>query len=225
MVKQFEKFSSCLSKTCLIKCAQLTPVNDLFTDLKPRKDFYEMTKRVAVNPTNYVKTPSSFIKLGLGGHVPRILLHQGRTDGNGSHHDWFNREGHGIGTYHYHHRMPAHLHPDGKCPYDSLEASITNPYTGKRINLGRAYYYEDEPYYSLNLVAKALTARDTMGASLSLLPILPPYFDSGGSFNACNKGESTHPNGTLGERFSFTYPTLPYEIIHSLMPMEITEGR
>lgn len=51
---------------------------------------------------------------------------------------------------------------------------------------------------------------DTMGASLSLIPILQPWFSAGGSFSACNRGESAGPTlNTLGERFSFIYPTWP----------------
>ena len=44
-----------------------------------------------------------------------IYAHPGRTDGNGGHHDYKNQSG--LGSYHYHHGMPAHLHPGGVCPY------------------------------------------------------------------------------------------------------------
>ena len=47
--------------------------------------------------------------------------HPGRTDSSGGHHDYNNRSG--LGSYHYHHGMPAHLHPNGVCPYDSASSS------------------------------------------------------------------------------------------------------
>ncbi|MCI9127660.1 MAG: Ig domain-containing protein [Eubacterium sp.] len=43
------------------------------------------------------------------------FAHSGRTDSNGGHHDYKNKSG--LGSYHYHHGMEAHLHPGGVCPY------------------------------------------------------------------------------------------------------------
>lgn len=44
--------------------------------------------------------------------------HSGRTDANGGHKD--NKNKSGLGSYHYHcGGHPAHLHPDGVCPYDT----------------------------------------------------------------------------------------------------------
>lgn len=43
--------------------------------------------------------------------------HSGRTDSSGGHHDYKNKSG--LGSYHYHHGYPAHLHPGGVCPYTS----------------------------------------------------------------------------------------------------------
>ena len=40
-----------------------------------------------------------------------VFGHPGRTDSHGGHYD------HNTGTYHYHHGKPAHLHPNGICPY------------------------------------------------------------------------------------------------------------
>lgn len=48
--------------------------------------------------------------------------HSGRTDASGGHHDYKNKSG--LGSYHYHHGYPAHLHPDGFCPYDSAAADL-----------------------------------------------------------------------------------------------------
>ncbi len=51
--------------------------------------------------------------------------HSGRTDSSGGHRD--NKNKSGLGSYHYHcGGHPAHLHPNGVCPYDStaLSASV-----------------------------------------------------------------------------------------------------
>lgn len=45
-----------------------------------------------------------------------VYAHPGRTDSSGGHHDYKNQSG--LGSYHYHHGMGAHLHPGGVCPYD-----------------------------------------------------------------------------------------------------------
>ena len=42
--------------------------------------------------------------------------HSGRTDASGGHRD--NKNASGLGSYHYHcGGHPAHLHPNGVCPY------------------------------------------------------------------------------------------------------------
>lgn len=43
--------------------------------------------------------------------------HGGRTDSNGGHRDTKNASG--LGSYHYHHGYPAHLHTNGICPYEN----------------------------------------------------------------------------------------------------------
>lgn len=57
------------------------------------------------------------------------FAHSGRTDSSGGHHDYNNKSG--LGSYHYHHGMGPHLHPDGICPYSShvptASSSINKP--------------------------------------------------------------------------------------------------
>lgn len=56
--------------------------------------------------------------------VPPISIeaHGGRTDSNGGHKD--NKNKSGLGSYHYHcGGNPAHLHPDGICPYANTPTS------------------------------------------------------------------------------------------------------
>ena len=52
----------------------------------------------------------------------QVMAHSGRTDANGGHKDNQNKSG--LGGYHYHcGGHPAHLHPDGVCPYNSTTTS------------------------------------------------------------------------------------------------------
>lgn len=54
--------------------------------------------------------------------------HSGRTDANGGHHDYKNKSG--LGSYHYHHGYPAHLHPNGVCPYSGGSAGSSSGGSG-----------------------------------------------------------------------------------------------
>ena len=65
------------------------------------------------------------LSLSLGA-VP-AYAHSGRTDAAGGHHDYNNVSG--LGSYHYHHGYPAHLHPSGVCPYETTSATATVPKT------------------------------------------------------------------------------------------------
>ncbi|MDO5425560.1 MAG: Ig-like domain-containing protein [Eubacteriales bacterium] len=53
--------------------------------------------------------------------LPAVVeAHSGRTDAYGGHHDYKNVSG--LGYYHYHcGGNPAHLHPNGVCPYADTE--------------------------------------------------------------------------------------------------------
>lgn len=61
--------------------------------------------------------------------------HGGRTDANGGHHD--NKNVSGLGSYHYHHGYPAHLHPNGVCPYEteSSTSSLSTATTAKSTEM------------------------------------------------------------------------------------------
>lgn len=53
------------------------------------------------------------------------LAHSGRTDSSGGHRD--NKNVSGLGSYHYHHGYPAHLHPNGVCPYAATSTPAAAP--------------------------------------------------------------------------------------------------
>lgn len=62
---------------------------------------------------------------GAAGFTVTAEAHSGRTDAYGGHRD--NRNASGLGYYHYHcGGHPAHLHPNGSCPY-SAPATVTRP--------------------------------------------------------------------------------------------------
>lgn len=50
--------------------------------------------------------------------------HSGRTDSQGGHHDYKNKSG--LGSYHFHHGYPAHLHDGGVCPYGGTDISSSS---------------------------------------------------------------------------------------------------
>ena len=60
--------------------------------------------------------------------------HSGRTDKYGGHKD--NKTKSGLGSYHYHcGGHPAHLHPNGLCPYDSSSSYDTSSSTSSNSSL------------------------------------------------------------------------------------------
>ena len=60
-----------------------------------------------------------------------LSAHSGRTDSMGGHHDYQNVSG--LGSYHYHcGGLPAHLHENGVCPYDS--SSQVSSSTTKKVS-------------------------------------------------------------------------------------------
>ena len=68
----------------------------------------------------------------------QVMAHSGRTDANGGHKDNQNKSG--LGSYHYHcGGHPAHLHPDGVCPYSSAATSSqTQPKAKDTIKINNA---------------------------------------------------------------------------------------
>lgn len=66
------------------------------------------------------------------------FAHSGRTDANGGHKD--NKNVSGLGSYHYHHGIEAHLHPGGVCPY-SDDSSNSN---SSANSVAQEKAYEDQ---------------------------------------------------------------------------------
>lgn len=75
----------------------------------------KMWKRLALFLTAFLILGCAESKYG--NNIIIAQAHSGRTDSQGGHHD--NKNKSGLGSYHYHHGYPAHLHPGGVCPYDN----------------------------------------------------------------------------------------------------------
>lgn len=56
-------------------------------------------------------------------NIATASAHSGRTDSNGGHRDVNNVSG--LGSYHFHHGLGPHLHPNGICPYANNSSKTT----------------------------------------------------------------------------------------------------
>lgn len=92
----------------------------------------------------------SFISVQIPDASITVSAHSGRTDSHGGHHDYKNVSG--LGSYHYHHGYPAHLHENGVCPYDNpqpVDTEITIPEASPAITETPDTGAADSPVISL----------------------------------------------------------------------------
>lgn len=81
--------------------------------------------------------------ISISTNTTAAFAHPGRTDSNGGHRD--NNNVSGLGSYHYHHGMEAHLHPNGVCPYgnsstsSSSNSNSSNASSSSSTNESQAY--------------------------------------------------------------------------------------
>lgn len=103
-----------------------------------------------------------------------IYAHPGRTDANGGHHDYKNKSG--LGPYHYHcGGYPAHLHPNGVCPYkSSSSSSSSSSYTSNKTatvaenpNRNNIYLMHTMPQMTVGESFTAEAVSNNSSASLS----------------------------------------------------------
>ena len=82
---------------------------------------------------------------GISGNlVIEAEAHQGRTDKYGGHHDYNNVSG--LGSYHYHcGSYPAHLHPNGVCPYKSGSSNRSSGSSGDSSSKDQSSSREQTP--------------------------------------------------------------------------------
>ena len=202
----------------LLNYANFTPKQGVLAQLKikiPKLGFVRTLKSSLrdthsssiILPTVYLPAPDPNTNplIHDGQKNPHILFHSGRTDQDGGHRDLLNRSG--LGRYHFHHGQPPHM-PCCRQRPPERETFIVNPYTGRQIALGKPYIFERQAYFSLNLVAKALSEQDTVGVT-----IFADHFDDmdgmDGGFFACNRGLSDAESFMglrLGEFFLIVFP-------------------
>lgn len=98
------------------------------------------------------------------------FAHSGRTDSQGGHRD--NKNKSGLGSYHYHHGYPAHLHDGGVCPYSSGNTSSGNASssnTGSQNNSSQSSLYtKPSPSISITNYPETLNVGDTSGIEYSI---------------------------------------------------------
>lgn len=108
------------------------------------------------------------------------MAHSGRTDSSGGHHDYKNKSG--LGSYHYHHGCPPHLHPNGVCPYAPKDKITVSGYDSTMcigdnqsfeydIESTNSYVYpsitsSDDNVVSVN--GKSLTAKKAGNATITI---------------------------------------------------------
>ena len=98
-----------------------------------------------------------------------VYAHPGKTDANGGHHDYKNKSG--LGSYRYHcGGYPAHLHPNGVCPYKS--SSSSNSYTttttvAENPNKNNVYLMHTMPQMTVGESFTASAVSNNSSASLS----------------------------------------------------------
>ena len=176
---------------------------------------HQQTSRPHKNRDKFeVSVEKGIVKMPLTNHTSRFphldldcdgsyvqkRFHSGRTDSAYGHHVFTNptnNRGEALGTYHFHYTQGPHI-PCCRTGTNQQAASIINPYTGREIALGEPYIFEGQGYFSLNLVAQALTIDDTVGVTLDSR-------NETGSFRVCNFGLSSSER--LGTLRVFRYPT------------------
>ena len=99
------------------------------------------------------------------------FAHSGRTDSAGGHRD--NKNVSGLGSYHYHHGYPAHLHPNGVCPYSSTSNSSNINTQANVISISYKTLYEEE--IAKREVYVYLYKIETMANKLMSMAYLMPF--------------------------------------------------
>ncbi|WP_138311747.1 MULTISPECIES: YHYH domain-containing protein [unclassified Clostridium] len=85
--------------------------------------------------------------------------HSGRTDANGGHRD--NKNASGLGSYHYHcGGHPAHLHPNGVCPYAGGAQTKAQTQTQAQIPTKAANMVQETQAGDLDIPAVRAVSRE-----------------------------------------------------------------
>ena len=95
--------------------------------------------------------------------------HSGRTDSNGGHKDNNNKSG--LGNYHYHcGGNPAHLHPNGVCPYTSSSSSSSSSFTSSSEETSSKSNLVDVTGITINEFSNSIDVGKTMMVTATVIP-------------------------------------------------------
>lgn len=143
-----------------------------------------------------------------------VYAHPGRTDSSGGHHDYKNQSG--LGSYHYHHGMGAHLHPGGVCPYGGgAVPSYTPPARPKptiTVNNPPTQLYVDDSS-GLNITLSNVS-QNTFSVTSSNPHVVRVNPDN--TLTAVGVGDTTiivSASGADNQAFVVTVNTIPVETI------------
>lgn len=143
-----------------------------------------------------------------------VYAHPGRTDSSGGHHDYKNQSG--LGSYHYHHGMGAHLHPGGVCPYGGgAVPSYTPPVRPKptiTVNNPPTQLYVGESS-GLNITLSNVS-QNTLSVTSSNPHVVRVNPDN--TLTAVGSGDTTvtvSASGADNQAFVVTVNTIPVESI------------
>ena len=126
-----------------------------------------------------------------------LFAHSGRTDSRGGHKD--NKNKSGLGSYHYHcGGYPAHLHKDGKCPYNgtSIPSSTSNNKTTSKP-VAKPTYKNTTARFNIN--NNYIELQGIIDNEMTLVEMRPLCdalgiqieWDSTSSTAYCSKGDTT----------------------------------
>lgn len=138
--------------------------------------------------------------------------HSGRTDGSGGHRD--NKNASGLGYYHYHcGGHPAHLHPNGVCPYSSSYSGGSSSYSAPKAtapdpNRNNVYLMHTMPQMTVgeSFMAEAVSNNSSVPLSWSSSNSNVAYVDSTGRVTAKGVGTAviTVSNGYKSASYTVT---------------------
>lgn len=143
-----------------------------------------------------------------------VSAHPGRTDSSGGHHDYKNRSG--LGNYHYHHGMGAHLHPGGVCPYGGGTVSSYTPPTPPKPSISvnnppNQLYIGDSSGLNITLSNAPQNTLSITSSNPNVVRVNPDN-----TLTAVGAGDTTitvSASGADNQAFVITVNTVPVETI------------
>ena len=122
-----------------------------------------------------------------------LFAHSGRTDSNGGHKDNQNKSG--LGSYHYHcGGYPAHLHPNGVCPYASSQSTSSGSSSNSSKNTSSSTSSSSSQSTSSNTSSNA--SQNTSNNNSKNTSTSTSNSTSSSSSSSSSTGTVNHNSGT-----------------------------